>query len=84
MDAGLPLESLESPYHDIAVESDAEGRQRVTLQAGRVPADRDFLLEWRPQGSAQPEAALFAEEIDGSSHLMVMLLPHSAETRDLR
>jgi Ca-activated chloride channel family protein len=51
----------------------------VTLQSGTVPADRDFVLEWRANPSAVPEAAIFAEEIDGSSHLMVMLLPPSAE-----
>lgn len=75
LDAGLPLESLQSRYHDVAIETAADGRQTVSLQAGAVPADRDFLLEWRPLPSSQPQAALFAEEIDGSSHLMLMLLP---------
>jgi len=79
LEAGLPLKSLESLYHDVAIESDAEGRHKVTLQAGAVAADRDFVLEWRPTPSSAPEAAIFAEEIDGSSHLMVMLLPPSAE-----
>ena len=79
LDAGLPLKSLESLYHDVAIESDAGGRHKVTLQSGAVPADRDFVLEWRASPSAVPEAAIFVEEVDGSSHLMVMLLPPSAE-----
>ena len=85
LNAGMPLQSLASPYHDISIESDAEGRQHVSLQSGKVPANRDFLLEWRPQASTQPEAALFVEEVDGSSHLMVMLLPptQAADDQDL-
>ena len=52
LDAGLPLKSLESLYHDVAIESDANGRHKVTLQSGAVPADRDFVLEWRANPSA--------------------------------
>ncbi|HMB74764.1 MAG TPA: marine proteobacterial sortase target protein, partial [Kiloniellaceae bacterium] len=84
LNAGLALESLQSRYHDVSIESAADGGQIVTLQAGAVPADRDFLLEWRPHPSSQPQAALFAEEVDGSSHLMLMLLPPdgTAATQD--
>jgi Ca-activated chloride channel family protein len=47
----------------------------VSLADGQVPADRDFVLEWAPRIGDQPEAAIFVEEVEGSSHLLVMLLP---------
>ncbi len=75
LDAGLPLERIESRYHPVHMEQQAEGRWTVALADGSVPADRDFLLEWRPATGAAPEATIFAEEVDGDSYLLIKLLP---------
>ncbi len=78
LDAGLPLDRIASLYHPVSIEERAEGRWLITLADGSVPADRDFLLEWRPAVGAEPQAAVFAEEIDGDSYLLVSLLPPQA------
>jgi Ca-activated chloride channel family protein len=75
LDAGLPLEHIASLYHPVFIEERDEGRWLITLADGSVPADRDFLLEWRPAGGAEPQATVFAEQIDGDSYLLVSLLP---------
>ncbi len=72
---GLPLRHLKSLYHPVTIESRDDGRHLVELADGAVPADRDFVLEWTPRIGDEPEAAVFAEEIDGDSHLLVMVLP---------
>lgn len=80
LDAGFPVGELASLYHPIAVETGADGRRRITLAEGSVPADRDFVLEWSPTPGEGPEAALFAEALpDGGggtdTHLLVTLTP---------
>ena len=75
LDAGIELAALESPSHEITIEPQPSGRQRIALADGSVPADRDFVLEWRPAIGGAPEAAIFGEEIDGESYLMVTVVP---------
>lgn len=82
LDAGLALASVDSPSHAVTIDEQGKGRRLVTLDAGSVPADRDFVLEWRPQVGAVPEAALFAEEIDGETYLMASVLPPAADELD--
>ena len=62
-----------------ATSEDANGRVTVALAEERVPADRDFVLSWRPEPGAAPTAGLFVEEREGRTHLLVMLMPPTAE-----
>lgn len=80
LDAGLPLASLRSLYHQVVIESGADGRQTVTLKNEAVPADRDFVLEWAPEASAAPQAAVFAEQVGQDAHLLVMLVPPATQS----
>jgi Ca-activated chloride channel family protein len=82
LNAGMPLASLHSLYHPVVIQSDGEGRQTMTLQRGEVPADRDFVVEWQPAPSAEPRAAIFAEQAGADAHLLVMMMPPSAEFKD--
>lgn len=75
LNAGLPLANVESLYHDALIESDGEGRRVITLAAGSVPPNKDFVLTWRPLPSAQPQTALFAEELNGDLYLNADILP---------
>jgi len=79
LDAGLPLASLRSLYHPVVIESGPDNRQTITLKDEAVPADRDFVLEWAPEASAAPQAAVFAEQVGSDAHLLVMMVP-PAET----
>ncbi|MCH8001954.1 MAG: marine proteobacterial sortase target protein [Proteobacteria bacterium] len=82
LDAGLPLAELESLYHPVEVARLDARRRKITLAEGSVPADRDFVLEWRPVVGAAPEAAVFGEEVDGETYLTVMVVPPQAVAED--
>lgn len=75
LNAGLPLEDVQSLYHPVVIESGEDGRQNITLRDEEVPADRDFVLEWTPLASAAPQAAVFAEQVGADTHLLVMMVP---------
>ncbi|WP_288132623.1 marine proteobacterial sortase target protein [Microbulbifer sp.] len=76
---GLPLADIYSPYHEIDFNRQAEHRYRVVLKNGHSNMDRDFALYWRPQTSAMPSAALFAERggesAAGDHFLQLLMLP---------
>lgn len=75
LDAGVELAKLGSPNHDISITRDGNSRAIVTLSAGSVPADQDFVLNWTPANSSAPMIGLFAEHVDGSTHVVTSVLP---------
>jgi Ca-activated chloride channel family protein len=81
LDVGFPLEELESPSHPI-VTSRAEHRHEVWLDD--VPADRDFVLRWRPERGREPRAAIFSEEHEGEYYALLMVLPPEHDTGEAR
>ncbi|HYE27848.1 MAG TPA: marine proteobacterial sortase target protein [Allosphingosinicella sp.] len=76
---GFPVANLASPSHPISVERDGEARI-VRLAEGEVPADRDFVLGWRP-AAAETTLGLFRERLAGSDYLMAVLTPPVGERR---
>jgi Ca-activated chloride channel family protein len=76
LDAGFPLESVESTTHAIAVERDGR-RARIAFADGSVPADRDLEIAWKPVVGAEPGAAVFTESRNGRTHALVMVMPPS-------
>jgi len=75
LNAGFPINQINSPYHDIHTAHQAEGQAIVKLAQGQVPADRDFNLTWTIDSGYSPKAALFNEEIDGEMYHLVMVMP---------
>jgi Ca-activated chloride channel family protein len=75
LDAGVPLETIESPTHELDIERPVTGPVDIRLKDGPVLADRDFRLRWRPTPSAAPTSALFTEEFGGERYALLMLLP---------
>jgi Ca-activated chloride channel family protein len=47
----------------------------VTLAAGKVPMDRDYVLRWRPAAGAVPEVTVYTETLDGETYALVILAP---------
>jgi Ca-activated chloride channel family protein len=74
LEPGLPIENIASLSHEIAVEQDGSGAMRIAL-TGEVPADRDFLLGWSPKPGTEPQAALYAETLEGAPHLLGLVVP---------
>jgi len=82
IDAGLALERLESPTHEIRTLALEGGVREVWLDA--VPADREFVLRWAPKPGRAPRVAAFSEERDGDHYLMLMVLPPELDAKSAR
>ena len=83
LDAGFPIENIDSPYHKISVNKVDEDSSQITLTDGPVPANKDFLLEWNAQPSTKPYSALFTQEIGAETYLLTMLTPPKPIVEDL-
>jgi Ca-activated chloride channel family protein len=83
LDAGGPLERIDSPYHRISLRADGPRRDVVELEEGVTPANRDFELAWTPASKPEPRAAWFTEKRGGKTYGLLMIMPPEAtgETR---
>ena len=84
IEAGFPL-TIESPSHDIQTSVDGEVSE-VVLVGNTVPADSDFVLQWRPKVGDAPAAALFSDVYQGETYALLMVMPpseHGAEVQRL-
>src|SRR5581483_4878748 len=75
LDAGVPIATVDSPYHRITVQSLDERRAVIGLADGATPATRDFELVWTPVLAAAPRAAWFTERRGERSYGLLMLMP---------
>ncbi len=76
--AGFPISVLESVTHSIEVDSQGRGAQeihRVSLSSKSVAMDREFVLAWKPETGAEPQAALFTETWQGENYSLLMVMP---------
>ena len=71
LNPGFELGGVNSLYHKIKTD---EATHTITLDAGAVPADKDFALEWTPKGNA-PQAGLFSETLNGKTYLLGYVTP---------
>jgi len=72
--AGFPLANVSSATHPLDVR-DERGGKRITLAEGEVPADRDFVLTWRPAPLAAPAVGLFHEKVAGGDYVLAQVTP---------
>jgi Ca-activated chloride channel family protein len=81
LNAGFPINQINSPYHDIQTAHQAEGHAIIQLAQGSVPANRDFNLTWTIDSGYSPKAALFSEEVkvsdkvNGEMYSLIMVMP---------
>ena len=78
LDAGLALEKVHSPYHDIELDKQADHYQ-IQLKQESTLANRDFELIWQPNASDAPKAALFTEELNGETYALIMMVPPTVD-----
>lgn len=72
--AGFPLGATASASHAVDVR-DEKGGKVITLSKGQVPADRDFVLTWKPVPLAAPSVALFREKTAGAHYVLAQVTP---------
>lgn len=82
LDPGLPLNAIHSDSHPVDVQRHA-GRYDIALVGDRVPADRDFVLRWKPEPAKAPGAALFVEQTPEASYALVMMVAPPAQVERL-
>jgi Ca-activated chloride channel homolog len=77
LDAGVGIESIDSPTHAIAVKALDEQRRHVELAAGVAIPDRDFVLRYRVAGGTIKSAFLDHRDERGGFFTMVLMPPAS-------
>ena len=82
LDPGVPLARLTASYHAVQTTPLADGRFRVELARGPVPADRDFELVWQPSTEAAPIATLFTERKGTDAFAILMVTPPASGAPD--
>jgi Ca-activated chloride channel family protein len=78
--SGVSLAAIESPYHAAKVSRPDNNRATITLD-GPVPADRDFVLNWKVAANAIPQATLFRETVGNDSYYLAMIVPPTGTTK---
>ena len=84
LNAGFDLDTVTSPYHDIQIAKIDEDSVQIQLADGKVPANKDFKLEWQAQPTAQPYSGLFRETVGGDTYLLAMLTPPKPNKQTLK
>lgn len=70
---GFTPAQIKSPYHDIEIARTAS-TARVELAKGKVPANRDFVLQWEAKGP-KPAVGLFRQGFEGEEYVMAVITP---------
>ena len=61
--------------HGLVVTKTDADTARIHLKDGEVPADRDFVLSWKPEPATAPTASLFRENRNGEDYLLAVVNP---------
>jgi Ca-activated chloride channel family protein len=75
IDAGFPLASVVSSYHEAQVQKESGHRTAVYLSKEQEEADRDFELVWSVAAGSAPQAALFTQTLAGNDYALIMVVP---------
>ena len=75
IDAGVPLASVVSSYHDTNFTKAAGGRTLVSLAKDQEEADRDFELTWTLAPGKAPQAAMFTQQRGDTEYALLMVMP---------
>src|SRR5262249_1620472 len=82
LDPGAPLAHLTASYHAVHTTPLSNGRYRVALAQGPVPAERVSELVWQPATGATPIATLFTEQKGADTFAVLMVTPPAAGALD--
>jgi Ca-activated chloride channel family protein len=84
LEAGVPIANISSQTHDLKIERPDADTAHISLKDGDVPADRDFVLSWKPEPSTAPRASLFREERNGEEYLLAVVNPPAMKVEGQR
>ncbi|MEQ1866550.1 MAG: VIT domain-containing protein, partial [Micropepsaceae bacterium] len=72
--SGVSLAAIESQFHPADIARPDDKTATIELK-GPVPADRDFVLNWKLAANAAPQATLYRETIGPDSYYLAMIVP---------
>ncbi len=72
LNAGTKLEAITSPSHSIAVAEHAGGKYTVSMQSY---ADRDFILNWKLEGTGAAKPVLIKEVTEKGTYVLGIVMP---------
>jgi len=78
VDAGLPIQKVQSPSHDIDVDRPAEDSADIVLSSMDSIPNKDFVLRYEVAGTS-PEAAFLTHRTGDDGYFMLMLQPQSED-----
>ncbi|MDP3737414.1 MAG: marine proteobacterial sortase target protein [Hyphomonadaceae bacterium] len=84
LEAGVPIASITSQTHGLVVTKSDADSAHISLKDGEVPADRDFVLSWKPEPVTAPKASLFREERNGEEFLLAVINPPAMKVEGQR
>ncbi|MBU0743065.1 VWA domain-containing protein, partial [bacterium] len=74
LNPGVALADVRSDSHDLDLDRDGD-LWLASPAGGTIPADRDFLLAWRPSVADVPATALFVEDRPDGRYALLMVVP---------
>jgi len=75
LEAGVTIEDVDSPTHDVKVERVSASRRKVSLAEGATVPDRDFVLRYEVAGEQIKSAFLVHEDERGGFFTFVLTPP---------
>lgn len=84
LEAGVPIADISSQSHGLIVTKADADSATIHLKDGEVPADRDFILSWKPEPAKAPTASLFRETRNGEDYLLAVVNPPAIKVQGQR
>ena len=84
LEAGVPIADISSQSHGLVVTKADADSATIHLKDGEVPADRDFILSWKPEPAKAPTASLFRETRNGEDYLLAVVNPPAIKVQGQR
>ncbi len=79
LDAGMPIDALQSPSHEITVQDKTTAQNSGALliqpKLAAVPMTRDFVLQWRANTGANPALSVLREQVGAFEYVLTTIAP---------
>jgi Ca-activated chloride channel family protein len=75
LDAGVPIDDLRSPLHDVSVDRPTNHSAIINLKSGSVIPNKDFILKYDVAGKRIEDALLFHRAKKGGFFTMILQPP---------
>lgn len=72
----MPVEQFSSPSHQLKVKRGENGSTQITLAEGKVPLDRDIVIQGRCREESTATGLNWRDPETGESYCYLSLLPH--------